>query len=292
MCFPQNFHSRAEVENIFDRAYSEVKRIEDKFTDFHPSDFNKINDLAGIRECCVDEEIFSLVEKSLSFSEKSKGIFDISFASVGHVWRKAREHSKEYSMRDRADLVQYINYKKIKLDKKKRSIFLPYKEMKIGLGGIGKGYAVDRAFALLRAAGLYNFYINGSGDIRVHARNDAPRPWKIAIRNPLSQDAHKSVGLIQLANGAVATSGSYLQKMDNRDGELDHHIIHAATGRSVGEIISATVLSSSSLETDVTATILMNLSVVEALLYVQTHGLYAVIIDRHGKSYKNNPTSK
>ena len=94
MCFPQNFHTEQQVEDIFDKAFLEVKRIEKKFTDFHPSEFNKINELAGIGPCQVDDEIYNLIRKALIISKNSDGIFDISYASIGHKWREAKKKIK------------------------------------------------------------------------------------------------------------------------------------------------------------------------------------------------------
>ncbi len=281
-CFPQNFHSHKDVEKIFDQAYQEIKRIEEKFTDYKPSPFNQINDCAGINPCVVDEETFNLVQQSIKISEDSNGIFDISYASVGHPWRIAKTEGFVLSALERNKLKQYIDYKKIKLNKKEKSIYLPHKKMRIGLGGIGKGYAVDSAFKLCKHAGLYNFYVNGSGDIRVHSNENAPRAWKIGIRNPLSSDPSKSIGIIQMTNGAIATSGGYIQKINNHDNKADHHIIDSSSGRSREEVISSTVIAKDALDADVIATILMNLSSNDAVTYLNNQNLIGCIVSKNG----------
>lgn len=281
MCFPQSFYSRKEIEEIFKLAHDEVIRIQNKFTDFHPSAFNKINDLAGIGPCIVDSEIYDLIKKSIEISEGSNGYFDISFASIGHEWRKAKQINRKLSLEERNCLLEWVDYKKIILDDVNQSIFLPSKKMKIGLGGIGKGYAVDKAYKVLEKAGIYNFYINGSGDIRVHSNKNAPRHWKVGIKNPFSNIKTQSVGLIQLSNGAVATSGSYIQKIDNGD----HHIINPKTGNSLSKIVSSTILSENCVTSDTAATIVMNMDHYEALNYLNQESLMGVLIDEYGKSH-------
>lgn len=284
-CYPQEFHSKSDVLDIFEKASSEVNRIESKFTDFQDSEFNKINGCAGDRPCVVDSEIFDLVTKSIELSKKSNGLFDISYASIGHAWRDAKKNGVTLSMVKRKELLELVNYKKIVISKGSSTIFLPHKDMRIGLGGIGKGYAVDRAYDVLKEHGLYNFYINGSGDIRVYSHQNAPRLWRIGIQNPLSNDKSKFVGTLQIAEGGVATSGSYMNKVDNEIDELDHHIINPRSGKSKNSIISTTIFSSTCLEADTTATILMNMDTQEAVRYMNKHQIFGALIDKSGKTF-------
>lgn len=292
MCYPQSHMSESEVEELFDSAYKEVKRIEQKFTDFAPSAFNTINEQAGHAPCPVDQEIFDLILKSIAISKRSDGLFDISYASVGHPWREARRQGMQMSASERARLSQFIDYTKIELDAKNKTVFLPHPEMKIGLGGIGKGYAVDRAFELLKSRGLYNFFVNGSGDIRVHSHSEAPRRWRLGLRNPLSKNSEAHAGFIQLAQGAVATSGGYIQKIDNSDKRLDHHILSPSGARSMDEIISATIISDDCLSADTEATIVMNKTIPEALSYLNQNQIFGALISKQGQSYLSEKALK
>ncbi len=290
LSFPQTYLSKEEVSSIFDEAYLEVKRIEEKYTDFKESYFNRINQSAGIQAVKVDEETMCLIKKSQEISNLSSGIFDISFASIGHNWRAKKEEGKVLSQDFIKSHLKYVNYKLIGIDEIENTIFLPHSEMKIGLGGIGKGYAVDRVYDFFLKKGLYNFYINGSGDIRVHALNSAPRAWRIGIRNPLSSDAQKAVGVIQLYNGAIASSGGYIHNV-NGD-RFNNHIIHPKIGVSAKEIIGSTVLANDALTADTTATILMNLSRKEALEYMNDQKLFGVVFCKEGKSYLSEKAFK
>ena len=291
LCFPQSYHSREDVTALFTKAQEEVLRIEEKMTDFKESPFNKINQYAGITPVAVDKELWNIINKSLDISKKSNGLFDISYASIGHPWREKKDTGKKMPSLEREKLKRFINYKKIKLNKKKQTVFLPHKKMKIGLGGIGKGYAVDRVFNLLKNEGIYNFYVNGSGDIRVHSHANAPRPWKIGIRNPFSKDSTKSVGIIQLRRGSIASSGGYIQKIDNKK-FTDHHILNPHKGFSEDHLISATVIDDDMVSADTTATILINLSSSQAIAYLDKSNLTGVVIDSSGKTHLSKKALK
>lgn len=282
-CFPQAFLSKQDVYDLFDEAYNEVKRIEEKFTDFHPSYFNRINQNAGISPVDIDDETLFLVRESQKVSEKCGGVFDISFASVGFPWRAAQRQNKVLDPQTIKKYSAFINYKNIEIDEKKKTIFLPHQEMKIGLGGIGKGYAVDQVYSFFIKKGLSNFYINGSGDIRVHSRVDAPRKWRIGIRNPLSSDPKKAVGVLQVAIGAIASSGGYIHNVGGD--RFNNHIINPKTGTSAREVIASTVLANDALTADTTATVLMNLGKHEAIKYLNDHQFIGLIFTPEGKSY-------
>lgn len=285
MCFPQSHISREEVTNIFKKAQLEVQRIEEKFTDFKDSAFNEINKFAGKKPVAVDKEIWNLVRKANQIAKNSNGIFDISFASVGHMWRKAKAQGRTLSFLERQQGLALIDYRKIRMNRLTKTIFLPHEDMRIGLGGIGKGYAVDRVFELLKHEGLSNFYVNGSGDIRVHSHESAPRPWRIGIRNPLSKDSSKSIGVLQLTNGSVASSGGYIQFNPHEKERADHHIINPRDGLSGNELIASTVLAEDTITADTTATILMNLDTREAISYLDKLSLLGFVIDNTGKTH-------
>jgi thiamine biosynthesis lipoprotein len=283
LCFPQNFLSKEEVYNLFDEAFNEVKRIEVKFTDFKPGFFNEINKFAGIRPIVVDDETLFLIKESIHISKLSHGTFDISFASVGHLWREQKAQGLSLDQDTIKAHLKFIDYNLIQIDEAKKTVYLPHSQMKIGLGGLGKGYAVDQVYKYFIKKGLYNFYINGAGDIRVHSRLDAPRKWRIGIRNPLSADASKSVGIIQMGEGAIASSGGYIHNV-NGD-KFNHHIIHPKTGLSNREVIASTVIANDAITADTTATILMNMDKHEAVNYLNERNLTGLVFCKEGRSY-------
>lgn len=289
-CFPQSFLSKEDVYKIFDEAFDEVKRIEVKFTDFKPGFFNEINKFSGIKPVVVDDETLFLIKESIRISQISHGTFDISFASIGHLWRDKKEQGLSLTQEIIHEYLKFIDYNLIEIDEDKKSVYLPYSQMKIGLGGIGKGYAVDQVYKYFIKKGLYNFYINGAGDIRVHSRLDAPRKWRIGIRNPLSADASKSVGVIQMAEGAIASSGGYIHNVGGD--KFNHHIIHPKTGVSNKDVIASTVIAKDAITADTTATILMNMGKQEAVDYLNEHDLMGLVFCKEGVSYLSQKALK
>jgi FAD:protein FMN transferase len=279
--YPQPHLSEEQVYVIFREAHAEVLRIENKFTDFKPSPFQKINENAGISPCLVDDEILALILKSIEISQLSEGRFDISFASVGHRWREYRKKSLPFPEEERCELEKLIDFRKIEIDQIKKTIYLPHLQMRIGLGGMGKGYAVDQAFTILKKNRLENFYINGSGDIKVHSAQDAPRPWKIGIRNPFNQDPHVYAGMIQLAHHSVSTSGIYVQF--NPSTPQDHHIIKKELTQQ--NCVSATVIHETCLFTDCLGTILITMSPQKGIELLNKLDISGILIDETGKTH-------
>lgn len=269
--------SRGQIESLFKEAHTEVLRIEKKFTEFAPSLITRINEYAGVSEVEIDDELIYLLDKSENYFKKSKGIFDPTYASYLSVWRK----KEKLGLIEKLKLKTLVDYSKVIVNKEKKTLFLPYKDQKIGIGGIGKGYAVDRAFKFLKNKGVRNFSINGSGDMRVHSSEDAPRKWKIGIRNPFSKDRNKSAGIVQISNGSVSTSGSYIQNKNNSF--KDHHIVSKYENDTVP--VSATIIGDNCMETDVWATISMAQEISSSIKILNEQSMFGVLIDSTGRSH-------
>ena len=278
---------KKDIEYILKKISTELTRIEDLLTDFRPSLFNQINEYAGIKPSEVSDEIINLIFKAQEFSKQSDGLFDISYATVGRYWRAARKNGLLPDLKKIESLKKFINYQKIEIDQKNKTVFLPYPQMRIGLGGIGKGYAVDRVCQVLNENGIFNFFVNGSGDIRVQSTKKAPRPWRIGIRNPFSENKNQSIGFIHLANGAIASSGDYINCLKINDTKY-HHIIHPHTGKPAVGLACATVQSSDTITADVYATIAMLKSPTEAIQFLNQRAHLGVLVDVNGVVYHSD----
>jgi thiamine biosynthesis lipoprotein len=281
--FPQSNLRDNEVEELIKVAHSEVQRIESKFTEFHPSIIEDINNLAGIEECEVDRETMELILQSKKYHEVSQGLFDITYSARNKLWRK--NGGAKLGLIERLQLKSLVDFSKVKIDRKRNTIYLPYKKMRIGFGGIGKGYAVDRAYEILFNEGLENFSVNGSGDMRVHSHESAPRAWKIGIRNPFNKDPNVSAGLVQLRIGSVSTSGSYIQNFNDHQSETNHHIHIKNPQFKTPPPLSCTVLSEKCIDSDVWATIAMAMDIQKAIPLLEKNHLAAIIIDATGKTF-------
>jgi thiamine biosynthesis lipoprotein len=176
---------------------------------------------------------------------------------VGQLWRQAFQTSIPPAAEALQEKKHLVDFRKIVLDEQNSTVFLPEAGMRIGLGGVGKGYAVDRVYDLLLRLGLDNFLVNGAGDIRVHSSADAPRRWRLGIRNPLS-GPDQAMGQILMARGAVATSGDYERYFKYR-GKKYHHILDARTSEIREDVASVTIFAPTALAADVYATTAMAL---------------------------------
>lgn len=245
------------AQSIFDEAFDEIEKFENKYSVFKDTPFNQINKNAGITQTIVDNETIDILNLAREFFDISQGKFDICFENPKY-------NLTQVQIKDEANI---------------KSVYLPFKDMKLNLGGIGKGYCVDKVHDFLRLKGLKNFCVNGGGDMRVSSASNAPRPWRIGIKNPFNPE--NVVGHVTLTNHALATSGSYLK------GE---HI----KSRSSNQILSITVLSDKCVRSDVFATIGMTLTPTNALQFYNQNSIWASIICDDGsvhlskQAYKNH----
>lgn len=270
LVYPPEDQDPEFVRSLIGLAFGEVRRIEDLLTDFRASSFNRINEMAGIAPVEVSPEIWSVLETAMRTSRDSNGAFDISYASVGHLWREAARRGEPPPPDQLQRARRWVDYRKIHMDPEKRTVFLPHSEMRIGLGGIGKGYAVDRAYEFLRSSGLENLCVNGAGDIRVHTASDAPRPWRVGVRNPLAE-RDTPMGLVELGHGAIATSGDY-ERFFRYRGEKYHHVFDGRTGDLTEDVVSVTVVAPMATTADLCATTTMALGPEEGIRFLNRRG--------------------
>nr|WP_317042682.1 FAD:protein FMN transferase [Psychroflexus sp. S27] len=245
-------NSQTEANQYFEIAIAEMKRIENLISSWKPtSQTSAINRNAGIKPVKVDDELLQLIKRSIDISKITDGAFDISFASIDHIWKfDGRAHSMPAESLINAS-VKVIDFRQIVLDKEKSTVFLKKKKMKIGFGAIGKGYAADKAKQILIRKGVVGGIINASGDMNTWGEQPDEKPWKIAITNPL--DKTKSYGLFELNNQAVVTSGNY-EKYITIDGERYAHIIDPRTGMPTKGILSVTIFAPKAEMADALAT--------------------------------------
>ncbi len=244
--------SEAAAHQAIDMAVEEIGRIEKLISSWDPgSQTSKINAQAGVSPVVVDEELFGLIERANGISRLTDGAFDISYASMDRIWKFDGSMT---AMPDEASIkasVARVGYQNIVLDRGKRSVFLKSPGMKIGFGAIGKGYAADKARALLIKNGVQAGIINASGDMTTWGKQPDGKEWKVAITNPL--DKNKAYALLPITEGAVVTSGNY-EKYVTFGGVRYSHIIDPRTGYPARGILSVTVFAPSAELADALAT--------------------------------------
>lgn len=269
------------ADGYIDLAIDEMSRIERLISSWDPnSQTSNINQQAGIRAVKVDVELFELIQRALKISRITDGAFDISYASMDRIWKFDGSMNTKPSEEQILNSVARVGYKKIILNAADTSVFLIEEGMKIGFGAIGKGYAADRAKALLKTKGVQAGIINASGDMNTWGKQVNGEDWKIAITNPMNPQ--ESYGLLPLDKGAVVTSGNY-ENYAMIDGQRFAHIIDPRTGWPTRGIVSVTIFSPSAELADAIATSVFVMGIEVGLDRInQLPHLDGIIVDDQG----------
>lgn len=271
-------------ENI-DLAIQEIQRIEALFTTYNnESQTNLINSNAGIEPVKVDEEVFNLIQRSLHISKITQGAFDISYGSIDKsLWNFDKTLTALPSAETAKKMVHLINYNNIILDSQKQTIYLKEKGMRIGFGGIGKGYAAEMAKRILVKNQVKSGIINASGDLTAWGFQPNGKPWTIGIANPdMPNDAFS---YLEISDKAIATSGNY-EKFITIDGKKYSHTIDPKTGLPITGIKSVTVISNNAEFADAMATPIAVMGIEKGLFLVnQLPNLHCIVIDENNKIY-------
>jgi FAD:protein FMN transferase len=240
------WHDEAAKGNAaIDAVMDEMRRIDNLMSHYKPeSQLSQINARASREAVVVDPELFELVRQSIHFSEITEGAFDITYASVGYLY-DYRKHVKPSESQIKAALPA-VNFRNLLLDPKQHSVRFEHEGMRIDLGGIAKGYAVDRGIGILQKRGVQHAVVTAGGDTRIIGDRFG-RPWIVGIRHP--DDKNRVITRIPLIDTAMSTSGDY-ERFFDENGVRYHHIIDPKTGHSASKVRSATVLGPTAMQTD------------------------------------------
>jgi thiamine biosynthesis lipoprotein len=236
-------------------AFGEIKRLEDLLSSFKAdSVVSRINS-AGTTEVLLDEDTFFVLERAKYFYEQSGGAFDVTVLPLLELWGFHGTHHRVPSDEEIKKAMEKIGCNKMILDRTKRSVRFVKPDMKIDLGGIGKGYAADKAVEILKRGGIKSAVVAVAGDIYCLGNKPDGRKWTIGIKDPRAKD--KIIKDIELQDEAVSTSGGY-ERFFELNGKKYSHIMNPVTGRPVeNNLLSATVISQESVASDALATAAM-----------------------------------
>ena len=240
------------------------------------SELSLINNKAASEQLRISEQLYSVINRSLHYSNITNGAFDITFASVGYLYdyRNALRPTESEIRKQLAG----VNYQHIKLNENElgKTIHFEHQNVRIDLGGIAKGYAVDLAIERAQSHGVGQILVTAGGDTRILGDRNG-RPWVIGIRHPL--DKTKVIAKIPLVNEALSTSGDYERYFDE-DGVRYHHIIDPKTGDSARKVHSVTILGPSAMDTDALSTSVFVLGADNGLALLESlAGIEGIIVD-------------
>jgi thiamine biosynthesis lipoprotein len=274
-----------QATNAIEKAIAEIQRIEKLLTTFDPtSQTNQINEQAGIKSVAVDREVFDLIERSLKISRLTQGAFDITYGSLDKsLWNFDTQMKSLPKPEDAKWAVKRIDYRHILLNKEDQTVFITQSGTRIGFGGIGKGYAADRAKHVLQQSGIMSGIVNASGDLTVWGSQPDGKNWTVGIADP--QHKHMPFASLELKDSSIATSGSY-EKFVIIDGKKYSHNIDPRKGYPVHGIKSTTIICKSAELADAMATPITVMGVKKGLFLIdQLKDIACIIIDDHDQVF-------
>jgi thiamine biosynthesis lipoprotein len=271
----------ALAQRAMDAVIAEMRRTDELMSTYKPdSQLSQVNAHAFERPVQVDADIIAVVERGLEMSRLSGGAFDLTYASVGYLY-DYRAHQRPTGQQIEAALPG-VDYRQVQVDRNARTIRFLRQGVRIDVGGIAKGYAVDRSIERLRDLGIRHAMVTAGGDTGLLGDRRG-KPWVVGIRDPRNEG--RMVTRLPLADEAISTSGDY-ERYFEEDGVRYHHILVPGTGRPARTVRSATVLGPNATLTDGLSTSVFVLGVERGMqLIARLPGVEAVIVDAEGRVY-------
>jgi len=263
------------------QVFAEVERIDALMSTYkEDSTISKINAEAASGPVAAGDELFQLILRSLDISILTLGAFDITYDSVGQYY-DFREHLRPDQETIESDLDR-IDYRLVKLDANAQTVEFAKDGVRINLGGIAKGYTVERCVTILRDLGIRNAIVTAGGDSRLLGDRRG-KPWIVGVRNP--REEGEVAVRIPLEDEAISTSGDYERYFDE-DGIRYHHIIQPDTGTPAEGVHSATIVGPDAVITDALSTSVFVMGVDDGLTLISTLPDYeGIVIDATGRMY-------
>jgi thiamine biosynthesis lipoprotein len=267
------------ANECIDAGIDEIRRIEKLLTTYNEeSETALINRNAGIKPVAVSEETFNIIERSIKISRVTQGAFDITYGSVDkRLWNFDMNLHTLPDKITAKKMARLINYRNILLNKENLTVMLKEKGMRIGFGGIGKGYAAERAKLIMKEKGVKSGIVNASGDLATWGLQPNGKPWSIGIVDPNAKN--KIFSSLDITDMAIATSGNY-EKFILINGLKYSHTINPKTGLPIRGIKSVTIISQNAEIADAMATPVMIMGIVPGLNMInQMKGIEAIVVD-------------
>jgi thiamine biosynthesis lipoprotein len=284
VAFTNDERTKEQVENAFESAYQEIHRLEELLSSWkQSSDIGRLNRAEGL-PVRVGAETLEVLEHALWASRISDGAFDVTFQVMSDLWRfgDAAEKNPRVPSRDEvARRQQLIDFRKIEVNRENQTVRLPPR-MQVSLGGIGKGYILDRAARVLRENGLNSFFIQAGGDLLGVGRKPSGEAWKIGVQDPRGPRG-SFFAILGFSDHAFSTAGDYAQAYFV-DGQRYHHIIDPRTGYPTTACRSVTVWAEDAVTADALDDVVFILGPEKGLALVEeTPGVGAVIVDAQNR---------
>ena len=268
----------ATAEKAADMVLQTMEEINQSMSPYiESSELSLVNREAASKVLPISPALYSVIDQSLGYSTKTAGAFDITFASVGYLYNYRESIRPDQAQLD--EQLAGVNFQHIELGESDNTIHFKRDGVRIDLGGIAKGYAVDLAVERAQKLGIEHISVTAGGDTRILG-DRLGRPWIIGIRHPMNKE--KVIAKIPLVNEALSTSGDYERYFDE-DGVRYHHIIDPKTGDSARSVRSVTILGPRAIDTDALSTSVFVMGPIKGLQLLESlQGIEGIIVDKQG----------
>ncbi|MBI4950629.1 MAG: FAD:protein FMN transferase [Myxococcales bacterium] len=283
----------ARVRAALEAAFAEIVRLEALMTTWRDdSEISRLNRAAGKGAVTLSPDTYAVLDKSLWISRASEGVFDVTFASMGKLWKFDQDREARLPDRSLVETARRrIDYRRITLDPATREARLTSPETQVNLGGIAKGYAIDRAAEVLRRAGLAAFFAQAGGDLYVAGKKPWGEPWRVGVRDPRGPDG-SAFAMLAVEDHAFSTAGDY-ERSFILDGKRYHHILDPRTGWPATASRSVTIWAEDALTADAIDDAVFILGPDKGLALVESiDGCGAVIVDAANKVWVSRRLEK
>ncbi len=255
-------------------AFDEQRRVDELMSYYDPdSELNTVNREAYQRAVTVEEATFEVLEKALHFSEVSGGAFDVTIGALGELWRRAAATDTVPTEAEIAKARSRVGYDKLRLDPAARTVRFAVEGVKIDLGGIAKGFAIDKAVEAMKAAGAVGGMIDIGGDIRCFGRPpEGQQTWRVGLQDPNVAPDDMATGkplfVLEVRDRAVTTSGDY-RRFATVKGQRQSHIMDTRSGRGADALASVTIIAPDATSADALATAVSVLGLEKGLALIE-----------------------
>ena len=276
--------SERAAQRCIDAAFDVQNRIEALMSDYRDdSELSKVNRLAAQEPVAVSEMTFEILQKAVHFSELSEGAFDVTVGPLVDLWHKAGATDVPPTEEALAEARRTVGYHKLVLDEKNRTVRFAVEGMRVDLGGIGKGYAADKAVEVMKERGALGGLVAVAGDIRCFGRPPrGQQQWRIGVQDPnVARDdlgPSKPLMVLALTSEGVSTSGDY-RRFVRVQGRKQSHIMDPGTGKGANKLISDTIIAPDATTSDTLSTAVNVLGLEKGLALIERiPGTEAILI--------------
>jgi FAD:protein FMN transferase len=271
--------SDAIAQAALSAGFQEIRRLENMLSTWiETSELSRVNQAAGLEPVGVSAETFDLLRRALEVAEYTEGGFNIAIGPAVRLWN-IPEAPRIPSPMELEIAAQSVDYRRIHLDQSRRTVFLAKLGMQIDIGGIGKGFAAEKAAAVMREIEATGGLVAVAGDFRVFGRRADGTAWPIGIQHP--RKPGKILATLDATDEAISTSGDY-ERYFMKDGVRYHHILDPKTLQPARLCQSVTIIAPDATTADALATGVFVMGPVRGMALVERLGLGAVIVDAQG----------